>query len=259
MSNLSDMLRIETRKAIRSRMPLWTALGSLFMPLGIAFLIFVARNPEISQQLGLISAKADLMAYAATDWTSYLGLFALIIAAGGIILFSLVITWVFGREFTDGTLKDMLAVPVRRSSIVLAKFMLAAVWSAALTLVILFAGLVTGAIIRLPGGSLSVILQGSALMLVTACLVLAVVTPFAFFASVGRGYLLPIGVAVLALMMANLVALAGWGEYFPWGVPGIYAMGDSPLTMVSYGIVFLTGLVGVIGTVLWWNYADQSR
>ena len=34
-----------------SRMPLWTALGSLFMPLGMAFLIFVARNPEISNSL----------------------------------------------------------------------------------------------------------------------------------------------------------------------------------------------------------------
>jgi ABC-2 type transport system permease protein len=259
MNNLSDMLWIETRKAIRSRMPLWTALGSLFMPLGIAFLIFVARNPEISQQLGLVSAKADLMAYAATDWQSYLGLFGMIIAAGGLILFSLVITWVFGREFTDGTLKDMLAVPVGRSSIVLAKYILASAWSAGLALVILLAGLVTGAVLRLPGGSPSVILQGSALVLITACLVIAVVAPFAFFASVGRGYLLSIGVTVLALMAANLVALAGWGEYFPWGVPGIYAMGNSPLTTVSYWIVTLTGLGGIIGTYLWWKYADQSR
>ena len=47
-------------------MPLFTAVGSLFMPLGIAFLIFVATNPEISQKLGLVSAKANLMAYAAT-------------------------------------------------------------------------------------------------------------------------------------------------------------------------------------------------
>ncbi|OGO38779.1 MAG: hypothetical protein A2W35_08180 [Chloroflexi bacterium RBG_16_57_11] len=229
------------------------------MPLGMAFLIFVARNPGISQQLGLISAKADLMAYAATDWRSYLGLFGMIIAAGGILLFSLVVTWVFGREFTDSTLKDMLAVPVGRSSIVLAKFILAVIWSAVLTLVILFAGLVTGAIIRLPGGSLSVLLQGSALVLITAGMVIAVVMPFAIFASVGRGYLLPIGAAILALMMANLVALAGWGEYFPWGVPGIYAMGDSPLTPVSYWIVLFTGLVGIFGTVLWWKYADQSR
>ena len=80
MNNLSDMIWIELRKAIRSRMPLWTALGSLFMPLGITFLIFVSKNPEISQKLGLISAKANLIAYSATDWQSYLGLFGMLIA-----------------------------------------------------------------------------------------------------------------------------------------------------------------------------------
>src|SRR5512137_241376 len=136
MNNLSDMIWIELRKAIRSRMPLWTALGCMFLPLGIAFLIFVARNPEISQQLGLVSAKANLMAYAATDWPTYLGLFGQLIAAAGLLLFCLVISWVFGREFTDGTLKDMLAVPVQRSKILLAKFIVVAIWSALLTVVI---------------------------------------------------------------------------------------------------------------------------
>ena len=96
-------------------------------------------------------------------------------------------------------------------------------------------------------------------MAITACLAIAVVLPFALFASVGRGYLLPIGVAILTLMMANLVAVAGWGEYFPWAVPGLYAQGKSPLTPISYWIVFLTGLAGMIGTYLWWKYADQNR
>ena len=82
MNNLSDMVWIELRKAIRSRMPLWTALGSLFMPLGIAFLIFIAKNPDISQQLGLVSAKANLMSYSSTDWHTYLGLFGQLIACG---------------------------------------------------------------------------------------------------------------------------------------------------------------------------------
>ena len=259
MNNLSDMIWIELRKAIRSRMPLWTALGSLFMPLGIAFLIFVSKNPEMSQKLGLISAKANLMAYAATDWPAYLGLFGLIIAAGGFLLFILIISWMFGREFTDGTLKDLLAVPVQRSSILLAKFIVVAIWSAVLTMVILIVGLVMGVIIKLPGGSISVISQGSALGVITACLVIAVVMPFALFASVGRGYLLPIGVAILTLMITNLEALAGWGEYFPWAVPGLYAQGKSSLPPISYGIVFLTGLAGMIATYLWWKFADQNR
>ncbi len=259
MGDLSDMIWVEWRKAVRSRMPLWTALGSLFMPLGIAFLIFVSKNPEISRKLGLISAKANLMAYAATDWPTYLGLFGLLVAAGGFILFVLVISWVFGREFADGTLKDLLAVPIRRSSILLAKFVVVAAWSLVLTVVILMAGLLMGAIIRLPGGSIGAVFQGSALVVITASLAIVVVLPFALLASVGRGYLLPIGAAVLTFMATNVVAIVGWGEYFPWAVPGLYAQGKTPLTPVSYWIVLLSGLAGMVATYLWWKYADQNR
>jgi ABC-2 type transport system permease protein len=259
MNNLTDMIWIELRKAIRSRMPVWTALASLFMPLGMAFLIFLARNPELSRKLGLVSAKANLIAYSATDWPTYLGLFGQITAVGGFFFFVMAISWVFGREFADGTLKDMLAVPVQRSSILLAKFVVVAIWSAAMTLVILTLGLGMGAIIQLPGGSLSVVLRGSAVAAMAACLCIAVVLPFALFASAGRGYLLPLGVAVLALITANLVVIVGWGEYFPWAVPMLYAQGKSYTGPISYSIVFLTGLAGMIGTYLWWKYADQNR
>src|SRR5512142_2185254 len=102
-----DMAWIELRKPIRSRMPLWTAAGSAFLPLAVAFLIFVARNPEISQKLGLVGAKANLTAYAGTDWPAYLGLIALVVATGGFFLFVLILSWVFGREFVDGTVKDL--------------------------------------------------------------------------------------------------------------------------------------------------------
>jgi ABC-2 type transport system permease protein len=229
------------------------------MPLGVALLILLAKNPESSRKLGLIGAKANLTAYYATDWRSYLVLFAEIIGAGGFFFFVLTISWVFGREFADGTLTDMLAVPVQRSSILLAKFAVVASWSAAMTILILIFGLVMGAIIELPGGSLSVILHGSTVAAITACLAIAVVLPFALFASVGRGYLLPMGVAVLTMITANLMMVAGWAEYFPWAVPMLYAQGESSLTPISYWVVFLTGLAGMIGTYLWWKSADQNR
>jgi len=259
MNNLPDMIWIELRKAIRSRMPLWTILGSLFMPLGIAFLIFIAKNPEIFQKLGLVSAKANLLAYSATDWPSYLVLFAQIISAGGFFFFVMAISWIVGREFADGTLKDMLAVPVQRSNILLAKFVVAIAWCTVMAIIIYIFSLVIGAIIQLPGGSFGVILQGSAVTAITVSLTIAVVMPFALFASLGRGYLLSIGVAVLALMAANLVVVIGWGEYFPWAVPLLYAQGKSSLPAVSYWIVFFTSLAGMIATYLWWKYADQNR
>ena len=259
MHSFIDMVWVESRKAIRSRLPLWTALASLFMPIGIAFLIFVSKNPEISQKLGLVSAKANLVAYAGTDWPAYLSLFGQLVAAGGFMLLILVISWVFGREFADGTLKDMLAVPVSRGSIILAKFSVVAVWSVGLSVVIFISGMLMGAAMGLPGASLSVILNGSAVVALTACLVIPVVLPFALFASLGRGYLLPIGVALLTALAMNVVTIIGYGEYFPWAVPELYAQGKTALGAVSYAIVLLTGVLGVLATYLWWKYADQSR
>jgi ABC-type transport system involved in multi-copper enzyme maturation permease subunit len=258
MNELGNMLWIEWRKAVRSRMPLWTTLGSLFMPMGMALLIFISKHPEVSKRLGLISAKADLIAYAATDWPAYITLFGQIIAAGGFFFFVLAISWVFGREFADGTLKDMLAVPVGRGSILLAKFILTMIWSAVMSLFILLAGLAMGALIQLPGGSLETILHGSRLIAITTGLVIVAILPFGLIASIGRGYLLPLGLAVIIVMMANLVAVLGWGEYFPWAAPGLYAQGGY-LPAVSYWVVILTGLLGMLATYWWWKYADQNR
>ena len=259
MNTLSDMLWIEIHKALRSKMPLFTALGSLLMPLGMAFLLFVSRNPEISRQLGLISTKATLMSDTAANWPAYLVLFAQILAMGGMILFVLAISWVFGREFTDGTLKDLLAVPVPRAYILLAKFIVVALWSIALAALLFGLGLVLGAFFHLPGGSTGIILQGSLRAAITAGLVIAAMLPFAFFASLGRGFLLPIGICFMILILANVVMAAGWGEYFPWAILAIYAQGKEILPKASFGIVLMTGLVGVVGTYVWWKYADQNR
>jgi len=259
MSEFNALFWIELRKALRSRMPLWVALGSLSLPFGIGFLIFVARNPEIAANLSLVSAKANLVAYSAADWGTYLRLFGEFIAAGEFFVFVLAASWIFGREFADGTLKDLLAVPVRRGSILLAKFAVLVVWSAALAALMLAAGLLMGWLIGLPGGSAGVILSGLGRAAVIAGLVIVATLPFGWFASIGRGYLLPVGLAVLVEVVANLLAMVGWGDYFPWAVPGLYAQADAPLAPVSFWILFLTGLAGLLATYLWWKFADQSR
>jgi ABC-2 type transport system permease protein len=262
MHDLTNAVWIELRKATRSRMPLFTALGFLIVPLAGAFLMFVYKYPTFARQIGLISAKANL-AGGTADWPSYLGILALGIAVGGILLFSLIESWVFGREFADGTLKDLLAVPVSRATILLAKFIVVALWSLLLTAMISIVCLLLGAAIGLPQGTTGVFLHGTATLAITACLVIIDVMPVAFFASVGRGYLLLMGIALLVLVLTELIAVAGWGSYFPWSVPALYAgftgSKGANLEPVSYWIVVLTGLAGMIGTYLWWKFADQNR
>jgi ABC-2 type transport system ATP-binding protein len=69
----------------------------------------------------------------------------------------------------------------------------------------------------------------------------------------------PLGAVILSLIMANLLAVMGWAAYFPWAVPGLFAQGKGYLLGISYPIAVLTGLGGMVGTYLWWKYADQSR
>ena len=259
MSSLPALLWIETRKAVRSGLPLWTALASLLFPLGVGFLVFVSLNPDLSRQLGLISAKAELLAFADMDWAAYLRIFGQLIATAGFMLFVFVISWVFGREFADGTVKDLLAVPVPRASLLLAKFIVVAVWALGLTLIITAGGLAMGAVFNFPGGTPAVFAREVARGLGAAGLVILAALPFGFVASAGRGYLPPLGLAVLVLLLTNLVIVAGWGDYFPISIAGLYAQGTLALAPVPLGIVLATALAGMAATYAWWQNADQPR
>lgn len=262
MSGVGRALWGELLKARRSRMPLLTALAFALAPLAGGFFMIILKDPDLARRSGLISDKAQLTAGTA-DWPTYLNLLAQATAIGGFLLFSIILTWVFGREWADGTLKDLLALPTPRSAIVLAKFILVALWAAALTLLIYVIGLGVGLAVRLPAASDGAILQGSLTLAVTAVLTLLVAVPIAFFASAGRGYLAPMGVAILAVIAAQLVAAAGWGEVFPWVLPALYARMAGP-TMPppgspSYLIVAVTAVVGVAATLAWWGLADQTK
>jgi ABC-2 type transport system permease protein len=257
MKILTNMLWIELRKALRSRVPCFTAVGFLMMPLIGALLIFIYKDPQLARQLGLLGTKANLVVGSA-DWPGYLNLMIEFTALGGFFFFLLAISWTFGREFTDGTVKDLLAIPVPRFAILLAKFMVAALWCVALIMETSIVGLALGTVIRLPGGSPAVLLHAAGLLAQTSVMSIILVLPFGFFASLGRGYLLPIGIAVLIMILSNLSMTLGWGEYFPWAVPGLFFQGTNP-GLISYGIVIATGLLGVFGTYLWWKYADQNR
>jgi len=261
MNDFANAFWIELLKARRSKVPWLTAAGFMILPLATGFLMFIYKNPDFARDFGLISAKANL-AGGSADWPSLFNMFTQGIAIGGVFLFGLVESWIFGREFSDGTVKDLLAVPISREVILLAKFLVAALWSAALVILVYAASLILGAIIHLPLGSPALFIHSSLAIAVTALLVMLSVTPVALFASLGRGYLLPLGLMVLLIAISNMIALLGWGNYFPWAIPAMYANFDgkgASLEPVSFWIVLLTGLLGMAATYLWWKNADQSR
>jgi ABC-2 type transport system permease protein len=261
MSNVMQAIRVEVLKARRSKMPLLTVLAFSLAPFAGGFFMIVLKDPQLARRLGMISAKAQIVAGSA-DWETYFGVLAQAVAIGGIMLFGFIGTWVFGREYVDRTILDLLALPTSRSALVLAKLIVVLLWSTALTVIVYLIGLGVGFAVQLPPVMPAVFLQGTITLAITACLTIALVTPIAFFASAGRGYLPPMGVAILMLIVAQIVAATGWGEYFPWSVPALYSGMAGPqyaqMGAISYVLVILTSLLGAAGTFVWWTFADQK-
>ena len=100
-------------------------------------------------------------------------------------------------------------------------------------------------------------------LLLIAFLTVMLMPVVALIASGGRGYLPPLGWAFLTLALAQIAAVMGWGEWFPWAVPGLLSdfsgTPSEPLAIHSYLMVLIVFIIGVVATFAWWQKADQTQ
>src|SRR5262245_5590121 len=123
LAELSAALWAEQVKARRAHMPLLTLAGLTLVPLMGALFMKILLDPAWAARFGALTTKAQFSA-AHGDWPTYFGLLTQALAVGGSIVFSLVVIWLFGREYSDSTAKDLLALPISRASIVASKLLL---------------------------------------------------------------------------------------------------------------------------------------
>lgn len=260
MAMIITSLMAELLKVRKSKIFVMTFLGFSIAPLMGGFFMFILKDPEFARTSGLLGSKAAL--HGTADWPSLWGMLAQIVAIGGIVLFGFIASWVFGREYADRTVKDLLALPVPRISVVLSKFIAIVLWCACLTFYVLVLGFLVGWLVGLPQWSMQTAIHGIGQLLAAAVLTTALSSPVAFFASYGRGYLPPMGFVILAVILAQIVGAVGYGAYFPWAVPALFTGAAGPenahLGLASFAIVALTSLTGLIATMLWWRLADQN-
>ncbi len=212
---------------------------------------------------GAFKMKAEMLSFEA-NWNSLLGLLSQAVGIGGVLIFGFVASWLFGREFSDGTSKDLLALPISRIEIINAKFIFYLVWCIALVVSNLILGLIIGYLLEIPGWDSDMFTVNLKIYFTTTILIIMLNTPIAFFAFCGKGFITPLGVVALLLVVAQIFGAMGFGAYFPWAVPGIYAGSGgielaATLDYYSFGLIILMSVLGYLGTIYWWKYTDQTK
>ena len=170
------------------------------------------------------SAMAIKLAALVTEdgWAGYLGLTSQIAATAGGIGPGVVLAWLFGREFADGTITGLFALPVDRATIARAKLLVFAGWSLAFCLALVALLIVVGMVLGLglPGETA---MARAGKLLVVLLLSSTLSLPAGLAASLTKGYLGGIG-AVIAIVIVSQIAVAtGAGGWFTFAAPGLWA------------------------------------
>ena len=261
MSALGAAIWTEFLKSRRSKVPWVIAAGFSLAPLVGGLFMVILKDPERARQLGLLGAKAELTAGTA-DWPSFLHLLAETIGVGGYVLFAFLTAWLFGGSSPIAPSAACWRSPRHAGRSWWRSWSSSTVWCGAISIWIMVLGLLVGALVGLPGWSSSLLLSTLGTVAVAAGMIIALQTTTAFVAGVGRGYLPPLGWAVLTMALAQVLAVLGWAAWFPWAVPALVVGAAGPAseaaTGASVAVVALTALLGLVVTVVWWQRADQT-
>jgi len=253
----------EILKNRHSRITWVTFIAFSLAPVFGGVFMFLMKDGGPDGLSGAFKAKAVLLSFEA-NWNSYLGLLSQAVGVGGVLIFGFVASWLFGREYSDGTAKDLMALPISRAKILNAKFIYYVLWCFALVVSNLLLGLVIGFTLQLPGWEIAAFTDSIHVYFVTTAMIVLLNTPIAFFAVFGKGYLAPLGIVAILLVLAQIIGALGFGNYFPWAVPGLYSGSGgvdmkADLNTMSYVTLVATGILGYAATIFWWKHADQKK
>lgn len=250
---MNAALRVESLKLTRS---LVGVIATLAIVLGMVALLggitagVAGGNPEMIAQAGPA---------AALDWGGLLAGAAQIIAVAALLGFGIVLAWMFGREFTDGTITGLFALPVSRTRIALAKLTVYLLWamlvSTAAALGVLVLGLMIGY-----GAPDSSTLAAFGRLWALAMFSAGLAIPVAWIATLTRSLLAGVASTIALIVLAQVGALAGAGGWMPPAAPALWAMSGG--TAVSPAQLALTAgfAVAFIALVCWsWSHLQLDR
>ena len=241
----------------------WVTLGSLMTgPLFLALFMWIIKDPDRAAQFGLLGTKATVSGIEAT-WASYASFLTLIVGLGGTLLLAFVAAYVFGREYSEGTAKVMLTLPVPRPLFVAAKLLVVALWWLVIVLVVFVEAVAVGLGLGLPGTTGAAVGSLLANLLLVAGISFLLAPIVALVTVWTRGYLAPVGFALGMLLLGNVVGHTGWAPWFPWSiVPILVGSVSIPVDALPAGsLVVLAGTfaAGIAATMWQLQTADNTQ
>ena len=179
-----------------------------------------------------------------------------------ILLYAIMISYLFGREYNEHTLKTMLTIPVSRGKFLLSKYVMFLVWILILTVVTTLSTMVLGFVAGLDGFSLKLFIDSFAQLLFANVLLFLTFSPFVFI-SLFITNMVPAMVGGAGLALVNMMIYGQtWAPYVPWVCPYLIASGEiaeySSSITLSYAVILATFAIGLLISYIYFTKTDVT-
>ena len=236
-------IEMEFLKLKRSNIFLLSIMGAILPPL----LMFIATFAfDETQTFEMLFSSVNMYMSA---------LFA-------ILLFAIMISYLFGREYNEHTRKTMLTIPVSRGKFLMSKYIMFLAWILILTVVTSMSTMAFGFVAGLDGFSIKIVVDSFLELLFANVLLFLTFSPFVFVSLLITN-MVPAMVGGAGLTLVNMLIYGQtWAPYVPWVCPYLIASGEiaeySASVTVSYGIILATFVIGLIISYIYFTRTDVS-
>lgn len=178
----------------------------------------------------------------------------------GVLLYGLLATYTFSREYEDDTLKNLLTVPVGRTKLLLSKYLLILFWIMLLTILALVLCLLLSLIGGFGALSLENILYAFNIYILSGFFMFLLVMPIVFITKVFKSYVASIAFAIVIVIVSLVLSNSEYLGLYPWSAPirilnPLVEVSAYPL-WYSWASILLTGFISVFITIIYFNKQD---
>ena len=228
-----------------SKMFLLSLLGGIVSPLLTFFMILARQQRNPAETLTIES------------FLSQTHLFIAFLV--GTMLFALITTYLFNREFEEDTLKNLLTIPVGRTQLVLSKLLILIVWIEIIMVYSFFMVILLGFIGGFEGFQTNLLLFFFKKYIFTGFLLYLLTPVITLITILFRTYIPSIAFSIFATLATLVIMNSKYIALYPWSIPVSMTMNNQQLEypiLISWLIIIGVFIISLAITLIYFNKID---
>ena len=161
----------------------------------------------------------------------------------GNMLFALITTYIFNREFEEDTLKNLLTIPVGRIKLIISKLVVLFIWIILILLCSYLAVYILGTITGFVGLTINMMLKYLQKYVFTGFLLYLLMPTIILITIVFKNYVPPLAFSIFITMGVVIFGQSKYLSFYPWGIPVLLTIDSQEIAYpISYSWIIILGV-----------------